>query len=171
MAEIAAAKLTWTSLAYHVHLQTFGAPSATGPDAPVKTLRSVRRFAHANDPVARLFPADWKYAPLAPALGDDATTVEVGGARLPSSKHTAACRSLACHTAYLQIDFREPDIMAFQHAMPPGIATMMLDDSLKADVAALWARAYTSSTLLTARGKLGCTWALDLNRSPPASPR
>jgi hypothetical protein len=158
LAQILALKLQKvTSIDFHLHLVTFGAPAVAREGVAFK-LASVRRFAHAGDPFARLMPPSLGYVHIGPALDED-TRVEYGGRRAAQ-----ICQELSCHTAYLGVDFRDRALMEFYSKIPMTIAVLMLPKFSGKDLEDLWSLAYQESRLLTAEGGVPCPWVIVMGK-------
>ena len=156
LAQVVASRLqnlgtVFTSL----HLTTFGAPSVGRENAAYR-LASIRRFAHAQDPVTRLMPPSFGYGHFSKPLQDE-TKVEINY-RGAVPQAAQVCQALSCHTAYLQIDFRDKALMQFYSKMPLAMATMMIEGFPPQSLEDLWAVAYRESWLLTAEGSTPCPW-------------
>jgi hypothetical protein len=190
LAQILAARLRQVvSVDIRIHLTTFGAPavmrrktlpptdeskppligssSTLGYSTSKDGFASVRRFAHSGDPITRLMPTSFDFEHIGAPLEDDETRVEVfwkGG-----GKHSQqVCQALSCHTAYLQIDFRDKDLMRFYTRIPEAMVLFMMLPKFQGQALdELWTFAYSDSRLLSAEGSQPCPWTMVLGVTTP----
>jgi hypothetical protein len=157
MATIMAIQLQKLGKDIELHLTTFGSPAVTR--AGVGSRLHVRRFAHARDPITRLFDG---FEHIGPALEDADTQVEVASSIFGekfAARRAEACQDMSCHTAYLGVDFRDAELLKFYAKVPRGIALSMLPH-VKGGVEELWTLAVKESRILTAEGDIPCAWSM-----------
>ena len=164
LAQVLAVKLQkMASVAVQLHVTTFGSPSV-GRKGIGARLMSVLRFAHANDPIARLMPSSLEYVHLGAPLEDETLVEYVPASEQSERSELTLCTAMGCHTAYSQVDFRDKKVMEFYSKVPLAIALLMLPNLGEYNVEQLWRSAYRDSRLLTAEGSVPCPWTMVLGK-------
>jgi hypothetical protein len=167
LAEIVAVKFEQAgSVTFQLHLTTFGSPAVANPELGTR-LVSIRRFAHARDPITRLIDG---FEHLGKAIDEDETRVEIdflGSSIKFGASRKSACEDMGCHTAYAWdgtacVDFRDPKLMVFYSKVSRIFALMMLPGLEVKSWEELWTHTYTKSKMLTAEGDVPCPWSMRL---------
>lgn len=140
-------------------LVTFGAPPAGNGERLAAHVQNVRRFAHENDPITRLFVGVVdEYSHFGPRLSDNLSVTryepEAGSA---DERAVALCRSSSCAVQYAGIDFRTKHLASMYNVMPSYLVTMMFSN-YASQAKGLWDNVARWAVLAHKQGETRCPW-------------
>lgn len=158
LAAAAAAKLTLPEC-LHKTLVTFGAPPAGNGERLAAHVQTVRRFAHENDPITKLFVGVVDdYTHFGTRLRDNLSVTRYepeGGSA--DERSVALCRSSSCAVQYAGIDFRTKPLATMYNVMPSYLVTMMFSNYAN-QAKGLWDNVARWAVLAHKQGETRCPW-------------